>query len=120
MLSVCNLFVNDSELQRLSMTPFFDYFMSIYFYRTKLWAFCYRENLALNTYLHFEALHKKIKYRYFGGTTNRRLNVTIKCLLEMIGDIGFEKLTKVTKRIRPRYDMTIRTSHNKSIKINQE
>lgn len=60
-----NLQIFLNELQEDEDTwMFYTYFCTNYINKKKCWAFCYRKHTGLNTNMHLENLHKKIKYTY--------------------------------------------------------
>jgi len=67
------------------------YFENYYSRRPQAWAFCYRLDLSLNTNIHLEAMHKKLKYCYMQGKQNRRVDNWISMLMRFARDMMFER-----------------------------
>lgn len=74
------------------------YFQQNYAQRPEKWAYCYRKGLGINTNIYLESLHKKIKYNYFDGKHVKRLDVAIDGLLQLVRDLIFQRLIKITKK----------------------
>ena len=60
--------------------------------RRKNWAYCYRPRLGINTNMHLESMHKKLKYSFFEGKGVKRLDVAISCLMQMLLDYQFNRI----------------------------
>lgn len=72
------------------------YFEKHYSNRPEQWAF-YRTDLALNTNMFLEAMHKKLKYCYMHGNQNRRVDKCISFLMRFSRDMMFERIIRMTK-----------------------
>jgi hypothetical protein len=87
------------------------YFMKYYYGRARMWAYCYRKGSKLNTNMHIESFHRKLKHLYLDGKKTRRLDKCIHELLNLINDEKFDnyikshkgKLTKKTTRTFQRH-----------------
>lgn len=96
---------------------FGSYFESKYASRPNLWAFSFRRGLNLNTNMYLEALHKKLKYCYLDGRTNRRVDKCISALLRFAQDMMYERFIRLVKG-KPTYRMqAIIKSHKISTTI---
>lgn len=93
---------------------FRDYFVKTYSKRCEMRAACFRKYLGLNTNMHLESLHKRIKYHYLDGTCNRRLDLTIDALLKMIRDFAFQRMIKITKQAPHAKIKQIDANHQRS------
>ena len=68
-----------------------------YSQRKKHWAYCYRTGLGINTNMHLESMHKKLKYSFFGGKDVKRLDVSVSCLMRMLLDYQFNRIISQEK-----------------------
>lgn len=72
------------------------YFQTYYTNRPEKWACCFREgNLKTNN--HLESFHRVLKYVYFDGRANKRIDVLIQILLKVIRNLCFDRLIKFKK-----------------------
>lgn len=63
-----------TELQSDDETaPFATYFINEYYMKTKLWAYCHRMHLGINTNMHLERMHGIIKGLYFKGKVSIKI-----------------------------------------------
>lgn len=93
------------------------YFEKHYAHRPEQWAFCYRSDLALNTNMFLEAMHKKLKYCYMHGNQNRRVDKCISFLMRFSRDMMFERIIRMAKN-KPTFRMEqIAYSHHQSNNI---
>ncbi|XP_069695882.1 uncharacterized protein [Periplaneta americana] len=92
---VCDLFSDEDTVE------FGKYILQHYASRTERWAYCYRKHLGINTNMHLESQHKKIKYQYLEGRHVKRLDIAINGLLKLVRDLIFQRLIKVTKKSVP-------------------
>ncbi len=53
---------------------FGEYFETYYSKRKAQWASCYRKSSGINTNMYVESFHKVLKYIYFKGKTNGRVD----------------------------------------------
>ena len=58
---------------------------------------CYRKEATVNTNMYVEAFHRVLKYIYFKGKVNKRLDNCIEILLKLARDKGFERIAKIGK-----------------------
>uniref|UniRef100_A0A8D8PZ63 MULE transposase domain-containing protein n=1 Tax=Cacopsylla melanoneura TaxID=428564 RepID=A0A8D8PZ63_9HEMI len=96
---------------------FLNYFKTYYVNRPHAWAYCYRKKLGINTNMHLEALHKKIKYVYFDGKVVKRIDLAINVLMKITRDIIFERMTKIAKKTDCKKMQHIRRAHTASLDI---
>ncbi|KAL1450403.1 hypothetical protein WDU94_002774 [Cyamophila willieti] len=99
---------------------FLDYFKKHYVNRAHVWAYCYRTKLGINTNMHLEALHKKIKYVYFDGKVVKRIDLAINVMMKITRDIIFERMIKVAKNVDTRKMQQIRRAHKASLEISED
>ncbi len=76
---------------------FGEYFETYYSKRKAQWASCYRKSSGINTNMYVESFHKVLKYIYFKGKTNRRVDKCIQILLKYDRDKAFDRLIKLEK-----------------------
>ncbi|KAL4107404.1 hypothetical protein QTP88_017747 [Uroleucon formosanum] len=113
-----NLQIFLNELQEDEDTwLFYTYFCATYINKRKCWAFCYRKHTGLNTNMHLENLHKKIKYTYLDGKICTRLDKAIHKLFDLMRDVMFERIIKISKNKPTEKIRRIRDGHFKSLKI---
>lgn len=74
------------------------YFLNFYTQFSGLLVYCFRKNLGINTNMHLESLHKKIKYQYLEGKQVKRLDVALDGLLKLLRDLLFDRLIKITNK----------------------
>ena len=77
---------------------FGSYFETEYYRRPKQWAMCYRLNAGVNTNMFVEAFHHVLKYIYFKGRVNKRVDKCVGVLVKIARDKAFERLIKLKKR----------------------
>ncbi len=80
-----------------SSREFGEYFETYYSKRKAQWASCYRKSSGINTNMYVESFHKVLKYIYFKGKTNRRVDKCIQVLLKYDRDKAFDRLIKLEK-----------------------
>ncbi|KAE9523016.1 hypothetical protein AGLY_016647 [Aphis glycines] len=113
-----NLQIFLNELQEDEDTwMFYTYFRTNYINKKKCWAFCYRKHTGLNTNMHLENLHKKIKYTYLDGKIYIRLDKAIHKLFDLMRDVMFKRIIKIAKNKTTEKIRRIRDGHSKSLKI---
>ena len=76
---------------------FAQYFKIHYASRPEKWAFCFRSGCGINTNNHIESLHRVIKYIYFEGKKNKRIDRLLDILMKIVRDKIFERLIKLKK-----------------------
>lgn len=81
------------------------------------WAACYRRDASVNTNMYVEAFHRVLKYVYFKGKVNKRLDKFIYILLKLARDKGFERLIKVEKGKHTERLRVISARHKSSMKL---
>lgn len=96
---------------------FGEYFIKTYSNRVKLWAYCYRKYLSINN-TNLEVLHKKLKSTYLEYRKCKRLDKCINALLDLIRDVQFGALGRISKQKLPYKLILIREGHKKSLKMN--
>ena len=69
---------------------FGEYFQTYYSKRKAQWASCYRKLSSINTNMYVEYFHKVLKYIYFKGKTNKRVDKCIQVLLKYNRDKAFD------------------------------
>lgn len=69
-----------------------EYLEENYSPRKKMWAYCYRTRLGINTNMHLESMHKKLKYTFSERKDVKRLDVALSCLLRMMFDYQFKRM----------------------------
>ncbi|KAF0755804.1 MULE domain-containing protein [Aphis craccivora] len=62
------------------------YFEKYYARRTKLWAYCFRFMLGINTNMYLESFHKILKHIYSEERKVKRLDKTINALMKICRD----------------------------------
>lgn len=108
---VNNLLNNDSTRE------FGKYFAEHYSKRPKLWAFCYRKGLGINTNMFLESMHKVLKHIYLEGKKSKRVDKCINALMTLVRDHMFKRMKKTIKgKCSYRINM-IHKSHMKSKEI---
>lgn len=103
---------NDSETK-----TFYDYFITNYYDKRKMWAFSYRTFIGLNTNMYLENLHKRIKYLYLNGVACLRMDVSINALFHLVRDLTFDRMIKVAKSKASNKILRIRRSHTQSLQM---
>ncbi|XP_034236595.1 uncharacterized protein LOC117642470 [Thrips palmi] len=96
------------------------YFRKHYANRINMWAYSHRQKLGLNTNMYLEALHKKLKYCYFDGKCNRRIDNCIAALLQLTKNLLFERLIRHHKQKPTSRMLAITQSHKKGAQIPPE
>lgn len=79
---------------------FFEYFQRIYSYRLKIWAYCYRFKLGINTNIHLESFKKIFKHIYLNGKKVRRLNKSINAVMKLTQNTYFKWLIQYQKMLQ--------------------
>ena len=98
---------------------FCKYFTIHYSKRAKEWAACYRKAANINTNMYIESFHRTLKYIYFKGRINKRIDNLIHILMKVSRDKAFDRLCKLEKgKISARL-VTIRKRHLASTKLPQ-
>lgn len=90
---------------------FWDFFQSNYKYKANTWAACYRKGVGINCNNFLESFHHTLKYVYFKGNKNKRLDKCINALLKYTRDKIFTRLINLAKDKYPQKDKLIRNSH---------
>lgn len=83
------------ELEQLE--KFMKYFAKTYAIRAHQWAYCYRSNVGLTTNNHIESMHKSLKYSYFAGKVNQRLDRLLLVLFSFKADKLFSRAIALVK-----------------------
>ena len=96
---------------------FLKYFDTYYVTRKEQWAMCYRRHSQINTNMYVESLHRVIKYLYFKGKTNKRLDKCIETLMKYERDKAFDRLSKLEKGKFSSRISTITKRHTTSCKM---
>uniref|UniRef100_A0A6M2DPT9 Putative mudr-1x sp n=1 Tax=Xenopsylla cheopis TaxID=163159 RepID=A0A6M2DPT9_XENCH len=96
---------------------FSEYFKNQFLGKIKLWAYCYRLRLGVNTNMYLESFHKIFKYFYLNGKCSKRLDKTIHALMKYTRDACLNRLTRILKNTPTSKIRIIRKSHNISLKI---
>lgn len=91
-----NYLINNLK-QKNESVNFGVYLENNYLCRKEMWASCYRIGCGINTNMHLESLHKKLKYSFFHGKQIRRLDKSIHCLLQMLKDYQISRMIKLEK-----------------------
>lgn len=109
---MCNSFLA-SLLSDPETADFGHYFENHYVDNINAWAYCYRLNSGINTNMFLERMHRTLKYIYFNGKVNKRLDCALGILMKFIRDKLFDRLIvinkgKVTTKIK-----TLRDRHKK-------
>ncbi|XP_035231082.1 uncharacterized protein LOC118202963 [Stegodyphus dumicola] len=73
---------------------FHKYFMTYYFERAKMWAYCFRKGAKINTNMYVETFHRKLKYIYLDGKKTKRVD---KCIIELINLVNDQKFDTYIK-----------------------
>lgn len=73
---------------------FYSYFSSTYAKRAPIWATCYRVGTVVNTNMHLESFHRRLKVVYLESKQNRRLDHLLHVLLKISRDLIFESFRK--------------------------
>lgn len=84
-----------------------------------MWAFCYRKYIGLNTNMHLENLHKRLKHLYLDGIRCSRLDSSINALFMFIRDTMYERMIKIAKNKPTDKMKQIFESHKKSLDLAQ-
>ncbi|VEN58512.1 unnamed protein product [Callosobruchus maculatus] len=113
------IFLNDLSVNE-NTAEFAEYFKKYYVKRVEMWAYCHRKFLDINTNMYLEAMHRTLKYIYFDGKKNKRLDTCINSLMKLLRDITFRKLKRNVKGSSSYRMKLIRQSHIKSSSINIE
>lgn len=79
------------------LESFTKYFEKTYAKRVLQWAYCYRKQVGLTTNNHIESMHKTLKYSYFGGQVNVRLDKLIYVLFTLTADKLFNRAVALIK-----------------------
>ncbi|XP_072142333.1 uncharacterized protein [Dermacentor andersoni] len=79
------------------LESFTKYFEKAYANRVLQWAYCYRKQVGLTTNNHIESMHKTLKYSYFGGQVNVRLDKLICALFTLTADKLFNGAVALIK-----------------------
>ena len=58
---------------------------------------CYRRHSQINTNMYVESFHRVIRYLYFKGKTNKRMDKCIDMLMKYERDKAFDKLSELEK-----------------------
>ena len=93
------------------------YFSSHYASTKEQWAACYRADASVNTNMYVEAFHRVLKYIYFKGRINKRLDKCLQVLLKLARDKGFERLVKLEKGKNTERINMIRMRHKNSLNL---
>ena len=94
-----------------------EYFKKYYYARKEQWASCYRLHSGINTNMYVEAFHRVLKYIYFKGKVNKRVDKCAQILLEFARDKAFERLIKLEKGKPSLRASTIHKRYQESIKM---
>ncbi|KAJ8983630.1 hypothetical protein NQ317_004268 [Molorchus minor] len=73
------------------------YFLNEYVKCVESWAYCYRVKCGLNTNMHLERMHKTIKYVYFQGKNNKRLDKMLNVLMKFVRDRLYDRIITLHK-----------------------
>ena len=96
---------------------FCKYFTIHYSKRAEEWAVCYRKAANINTNMYIESFHRTLKYIYFKGRVNKRIDNLIHILMKVSRDKAFERLCKLEKGEISARLVTIRKRHLASTKL---
>uniref|UniRef100_A0A6P7FSL1 Uncharacterized protein LOC114332217 n=1 Tax=Diabrotica virgifera virgifera TaxID=50390 RepID=A0A6P7FSL1_DIAVI len=105
-------FISDLEADE-DTYAFKEYFVKHYADRYKMWAYCFRLHVGINTNMYLESLHKTIKHHYLEGKQCKRLDKTINALMNLLRDKMFQKIIKVEKGKKTTKVSRIQESHMK-------
>ena len=94
-----------------------DYFKRYYYPRKEQWATCYRRYSGINTNMNVESFHRILKYIYFKGKMNKRVDMCVYTLLKIARDKAFERLIKLEKGKPSLHTSAIRKRHQESLKM---
>jgi len=97
------------------------YFVKYYARRPKLWAYCFRLMLGINTNMYLESFHKILKHIYLEGRKVKRLDKTINALMKICRDSVYKRLIHLAKNVPTEKMQKVRQSHkaSESIKLDQ-
>ncbi|XP_067134139.1 uncharacterized protein [Centruroides vittatus] len=102
------------SLNQKETKEFQKYFVHTYASRPKVWAYCYRKGLGINTNMYLEAMHRVLKHCYLEGKVNKRVDHCIDVLLKMTRDKLFERIIKMCKGTISHRQAKIHKSHKES------
>nr|CAH7758959.1 unnamed protein product [Callosobruchus chinensis] len=91
---------------------FGEYFHTNYFFKRKMWAYCYRKSCGINTNMHIESMHKTIKYFYLEGKRVQRLDKALHAIITFIRDKVVERFIKNVKGKTNSHIKEILNRHN--------
>uniref|UniRef100_T1KRL2 C2H2-type domain-containing protein n=1 Tax=Tetranychus urticae TaxID=32264 RepID=T1KRL2_TETUR len=98
-----------------SSKAFGEYLLEFYAPRKEMWAYCYRAGLGINTNMHLESLHKKLKYQFYNGRQIKRLDIAITGLMSMLLDYEFNRLIRIEKGTRSNHSWKNKQRHISAI-----
>ena len=95
---------------------FYKYFTEDYGKKYKEWACAFRKELQINTNMAVESVHKIIKLDIFNGRVVKRLDKTIKLILDYLDDKQHDQLVKQYKGKNTKRSTVIWKNHQVTIK----
>ena len=93
------------------------YFKNTYANRCNLWAYCHRLGAGINTNMYLEAFHKVLKHIYMSGKVNKRIDVCLYHLSNLVKDKIFDRHTKLIKGGTSKKSSDIHNRHRNSFEV---
>ncbi|KAI5705056.1 uncharacterized protein LOC113467711 [Diaphorina citri] len=107
-------FINELMEDR-DCREFAEYLKQYYCDNVESWAYCFRLYSGLNTNMHLESMHRRLKYIYLHGKNGKRLDKTIGALMTFIRDKLHERIISLTRGSVSSKLQDIRSSHKKCL-----
>jgi hypothetical protein len=100
-----------------ALKNFAEYFQNYYVHRATEWAYCYRVRAGINTNMHFERMHKGIKYNFLYKKVVTRMDVSLKAIREFLTSKQHDRLISINRGKVTTKDKLLRKRHESSIQL---
>lgn len=96
---------------------FLDYYLTYYDKRVETWSYAFRRELGINTNMHIERYHGRLKHIYMQGKKVKRLDQSIEALMKFNRDQQFSRVINLTKGVLSGKLADARRKHSHAIQM---